>query len=255
MAAKRTKAGETTYITRSRPLPHFVIWPNVDFSQVTRVEFRHDPVVSHDHYNAMLIDCRPTTLCFIGKMYLDPEFVNLVRHISDNTTDVWLDPAASGWSTWDFTIFHRELGTMYKLRHLHVSADFCQQASSQWWWSLGGRTQLEELTLGGPYDPQVAHTVLHQSPSLRTLYYPDLATLPCPDHRDGWAAHLAATAPSFILARLEPALQHRIRSYQKQQVDAIAQVLPVVGVPELVAALAFKFRAPGDWAELNQQTE
>jgi hypothetical protein len=256
-AAKRIKAGDTTYIPKCHPLPSFVVWPNIDFSQVTRVEFRDRPAIPVHHQDAMVAHCRPTTLSFMGELdaITDPGFVHLLRFIDDDVTDVWLDPGNNYWSAVVLQVLLRELRWMHKLRHLHASASFCQHASVEWWKVLADNTRLEELTMHGPYDPQVAHVVLHWGNHLRTLRYPDLETLPCFDHFDGWAAHLAATVPSHVLARLEPALQHRIRTYQKQQVDAIAQVLPVVGVPELVAALAFKFRAPGDWAELKQQTE
>jgi hypothetical protein len=176
-----------------------------------------------------------------------------MRYLDASITEFWLEPDLNSVGhTVEF--FQQVFPHMYHLRHLHLNAALSTVAERMNLQSVF----LQELTLHGPYIAQVAiHLTFHfrqRKPSIM-LHYPDLETLPCPDHPDGWAAHLAATAPPHVLASLDAALQHRIRTYQKQQVDAIAQVLPVVGVPELVAALAFKFRAPGDWAELKQQTE
>jgi hypothetical protein len=116
------------------------------------------------------------------------------------------------------------------LRHLHL----CPEATSAHVYSvLSIRSpRFTDISLHG-YMRMETFLQLSEHPTVRTIHYPDLPwDLHCGTRLGGWASFLAEFV--HIMPKLEPRLKALANDYKQARLEAVAAVLPVVGVPEII---------------------
>jgi hypothetical protein len=124
-------------------------------------------------------------------------------------------------------ILHR----LPNLRHLHLSDD---SASNQSFCvPLTRSPKFTDLTLHGHLFMDV-YKDMSTITTLRTIHFPDVPDVfPDLDY-EGWLADHVHAMP-----KLEPRLGALANAHKQARLEAVADVLPVVGVPELIIEMAF----------------
>jgi hypothetical protein len=146
-----------------------------------------------------------------------------------------------------FRDLHTVWSYMPKLRRLHLAPEVAQS------WEFWATAPLDFRHFCTGLTDLTMHGALHvcfllqadDIRSLRAVHYPDLPELPCLMSNDGWLGFLTSLKPE-LLPKLEPRLLDLMQRHKLARVEAVADVLPVVGVPELVAALAFDVQEEDD---------